>query len=124
MLSPGDLEDLIYVWLQFSKNYLMIPNARQASTPVYEWTMVHRQTGRRAIIQIKSGKTMVDVEGLVRAAKEADADAFAFAASGRYSINDHPEVQYVPLDHLTDFARGQKNLLPWRVARWFHGGRV
>lgn len=120
LLSPGDLEDLIYVWLQYSKGYVMVPNARQASTPVYEWTMVHRDTNRRAIIQIKSGKTPVEILGLLEAADDAEADAFAFAASGSYSVERDPQVTYLDLDELTDFANSQKALLPWRVARWFH----
>lgn len=120
ILSPGDLEDLIYVWLQYSESYVMVPNARQASTPVYEWTMIHRKTGRRAVIQIKSGKTPVDIEGLLEAAGEAGADALAFAANGGYSIESRPDVTYLSLEKLTDFARTHKELLPWRVARWFH----
>lgn len=119
ILSPEDLEDLVYVWLQYAKSYVMVPNARQASTPVYEWTMVHRDTGRRAIIQIKSGKTQVDIEGLLKAADEADADAIAFAASGNYSIQSHPDVSEISLEELTEFARSHQEFLPWRVARWF-----
>lgn len=119
ILSPGDLEDLIYVWLQYAESYVMVPNARQASTPVYEWTMVHRDTGRRAIVQMKSGNTQVDIEGLLEAATDAAADAIAFAASGNYSIESHPDVKYISLDELTAFARSHQELLPWRVARWF-----
>ena len=54
-LDPYDVEDLVYVWLQVARDFVALPRARQRDTPAYEWTMIHRGTGRRGIVQIKTG---------------------------------------------------------------------
>jgi hypothetical protein len=63
-LDPLDVEDLVYVWLQVARGYIALPRTRQPATPAYEWTMIHRQSRRRAIVQVKTGTEPVDLPAL------------------------------------------------------------
>ena len=78
-LDPYDVEDLVYVWLQVARDFVALPRARQRDTPAYEWTMIHRGTGRRGIVQIKTGSEPVDLQALANARADDETDTFAFA---------------------------------------------
>jgi hypothetical protein len=76
-LDPYDVEDLVYVWLQLARDYIALPRARQRDTPAYEWTMIHRHTGRRGIVQIKTGSEPVDLQTLADARADDETDTYA-----------------------------------------------
>jgi hypothetical protein len=123
-LDPQDLEDLVYMWLQITKNYTVLPKARQRDMPVYEWTMIHRSNGRPAIAQVKSGSESVDLVPLAKAASgNPDMATFAYAASGRYN-GDHGLVTHVITPtQLLNFAERYPDLLPPRVRTRFELAR-
>ncbi|MGA7704721.1 MAG: hypothetical protein WB998_07480 [Solirubrobacteraceae bacterium] len=119
-LDPYDVEDLVYVWLQMIKNYAVLPKARQRDMPAYEWTMIHRRTGRPAIAQVKTGSTSVDLTQLARAAKYAPGmDTYAYATSGRYEGDRSLVTAVIQDKQLLNFANRHADLLPPRVRTWF-----
>jgi len=118
-LAPFDVEDLVYVYLQAERDYLVLPASRRTDSLAYEYVMVHRPTGRLAIAQVKTGNVSLNVGDLARAARETDADAFAFSTDGRYHGADDGAVQRITDKALLDFAAHQPHLLPPRVRRWF-----
>ncbi len=118
-LDPIDLEDLLYVWFQYERGFLVVPGERSPSTPKYEWILIHRDTGKAAVVQVKSGGTEVDVEALHRTAKEMRAKAFVFSPEERYSERGWRGVEYVKPDDLRAFGFGNLRLLPPRVRHWF-----
>lgn len=118
-LDPYDVEDLIYVWMQVALGYIALPRARQRDTPVYEWSMLHPETERRGVVQVKTGDTPVDVVFLAAAIDPADTDAFAYATSGSYDGDDAGLIRRVDDAELIDFARDHGKLLSPRVRRWF-----
>lgn len=118
-LDPYDVEDLIYVWLQAERNYLALPRARQRDTPAYEWTMVHRDGTHRAIVQVKTGETPVDLPALASAAADARTKTYAFATSGKYLGSPGLVTELIESEALIAFASRTPKLLPPRVAGWF-----
>jgi hypothetical protein len=116
-LDPYDVEDLVYVWLQVARNYLALPRSRQRDTPAYEWTMIHRGSGRRGIVQVKTGSEPVDLAKLA-AAKVGNTATYAFATCGIYG-GDHGLVdEVIHGDELLSFASEHPGLLPPRVRSW------
>ena len=53
-----------------------MPRARRRDTPAYEWSMIHRDTRRRGIVQIKTGSTPVDLNELAAAVTDDSTDTF------------------------------------------------
>ncbi|MCW2962611.1 MAG: hypothetical protein JWM90_2998 [Thermoleophilia bacterium] len=115
MLDPYDVEDLIYVWLQVTMGYIALPRSRKRDTPVYEFSMLHAKSGRRGIVQVKTGRTPVDIDGLAKAL-DSDTDAFAFATSGRYAGADS-RVSVISENELLEFVAEHPQYLPERI-RW------
>jgi hypothetical protein len=118
-LDPYDLEDLIYVWMQVSKGYLALPNARRTDTPAYEWTMLHKRTHDSAILQVKSGDRDVDLDALAAAAPDKDTTLFAYSAAGRYTGSPSQDVICIKTGQLLAFVAKHCALLPPRVRTWF-----
>ena len=117
-LDPYDVEDLVYVWLQVVRGYLALPRARQRDMPAYEYTLIHRATGGRAIAQIKTGSIPVDLALLAAAATDETA-TFAFATSGGYVGDPASVTEVITSGELLEFVRRHRPLLPPRVRTWF-----
>jgi hypothetical protein len=118
-LDPYDVEDLVYVWLQVARGYVALPRARQRDTPAYEWTMIHKETGRRGIVQIKTGSDHVDLHALADARADDETDTFAFATCDTYDGDRQVVNEIIRQDDLLSFAAEHPGLLPPRVRTWF-----
>lgn len=118
-LDPYDVEDLIYVWLQIARGYLALPRARQRDMPAYEYTMIHRESGRRAIAQVKTGSTPVDLSALADAAVDRETDTYAYATSGNYQGDSSRVTEVIATAELLGFVQESEPLLPPRVGTWF-----
>ena len=122
LLSAEDVEDLIYVWMQVEGNYVALPRTRKRDTPGHEYPMRHRVTGRRGIVQVKTGSARVDLDAL-RGAGGGNSDLFAYATSGGYD-GDRAGVTVLDTDRLVRFMRDQPQLTPARVGALFDLVRV
>ena len=118
-LDPYDVEDLVYVWLQVARGYLALPRARQRDMPAYEYTMIHRESGKRAIAQIKTGSTPVDLAALAHAAVDRETDTYAFSTSSTYTGDSSLVTEVIAAEELLRFVRENEPLLPPRVRAWF-----
>lgn len=117
-LDPYDLEDLVYVWMQVALGYVALPRARQRDTPAYEWSMLHRESRHRGIVQIKTGETPVDLDALRAAVTDETTDVFAYSTSASYD-GDWGQVQRIKDEALLDFEIAHRHMLPDRVRYWF-----
>lgn len=118
-LDPYDVEDLVYVWLQVARGYVALPRSRQRDTPAYEWTMIHRQTRRKGIVQIKTGSDVVDLQALADARVDDHTDTFAFATCGNYAGSPDLVTEIITAPALLAFVAAEASLLPLRVRTMF-----
>ncbi len=118
-LDPYDVEDLVYVWLQVARDYVALPRARQRDTPAYEWTMLHRKTRRKGIVQIKTGADHVNLQALADVRTDEGTDTFAFATCGQYDGDRELVDEVIDPDELLAFVAEHPALLPDRVRTWF-----
>jgi hypothetical protein len=117
LLHPLDVEDLVCTFLQVREDYLVLPGSHRSDTPAHEQVLVSRADGHRAIVQVKTGDTFVDLE-LLRAAAADDTRAFAYSTTGKY-LGDPKGVQIIDEDELLEFACDTPQFLPRRVRRAF-----
>ena len=85
LLSPDDLEDVVGLYLQ-ARGYLILPSTCKRSTQAYEFVLIHKDTGERATIQVKSGHTGVDLSSF------ADDSEILFAGTGKNQITSCLEI--------------------------------
>ena len=111
-MSDGDIEDLVFIYLQFIGWYV-VPGTRRPTTSHYEFVLINRTTGKRAIVQVKSGNTSLN------AASYAGNDrTFLFAACESYGSDIPENVTILSRGELSEFMRGRPELLPSAVRTW------
>ena len=88
--------------------------------PAYEYTMIHRESGGRAIAQVKTGSTPVDLAALASAAVDGETDTYAYATSGGYTGDPTAVTEVITTEGLIRFVEEHEPLLPPRVRAWFH----
>lgn len=115
-MSDADIENLVFVYLQFLGWYVL-PGTRTATTAHYEFVLVNRETGERAVTQVKSGHTGID------AARYAREKAFLFATSGDYGTQRPQNVVIITREELDNFIRSMPQLLPRAMSNWIQIAR-
>ena len=58
-MSDADVENLVFVSLQVC-GWHVLPGTGSATTASYEFVLVNRDNGERAVVQVKSGNTWID----------------------------------------------------------------
>jgi len=111
-MSDADLENVVFVYLQVCGWYVL-PGTRRTDTPHYEYVLVHRTTGERAMAQVKSGQTAINA-----AIYRGEERTFLFSAIGAYGANVPNNVTIIDRRQLTDFMQEEPQLLPKAVATW------
>ena len=111
-MSAMDIESLVFVYLQFIGWYVL-PGTRAATTAHYEFVLINRETGQRALVQVKSGHVWIDA-----ASYAGEETTFLFAASGGYGANVPPNAVLIIRAELNRFMREQPHLLPRAVSTW------
>ncbi len=111
-MTDADIENVVVVYLQVIGWYVL-PGTRTATTAHYEFVLVNRETGERAVVQVKSGNTSIDASHYASEEK-----AFLFAASGNYGSSIPPNVAIITRQQLNKFMREMPHLLPRAVTTW------
>jgi hypothetical protein len=113
LIGSEDLEDLVAVYLQDRFDYLAVSRLR--STPGYEYVLSRRTDGSRAVVSVKSGQTPVDLDLLPSDTVDA---SYAYAVSGQYVGERHPNLTCIKTEELTEFIVERRAVLPERVVAW------
>ncbi|HYI00312.1 hypothetical protein [Hyalangium sp.] len=115
-LDPFDVEDLVFVYLQVKRDFLVLPGSRRTDSAAYEYVLIHRTTHEQAVVQIKTGSSTVDLDRLAKAAGSHH-QAFAFSTTGRYA-GPASRVELLSSESLLAFMKASPEFLPPRVKGW------
>lgn len=115
LLSADECEDLVALYLQLQRGYLVIPSTAKKSTVKYEFTLVHRHSGERATLQVKSGAEPLDRDKFAHLPVK---QVFLFSAQNRYEGHQSSRVECLDPEEIRDFAQQNEPLLPERIALW------
>jgi hypothetical protein len=121
LLHPLDVEDLVSLFLQVRHNYMVLPGSHRSDTPAYEQVLISRDDGHRAIVQVKTGATPVDLK-LLREAAGNDARSFAYSTTSSYT-GSRRGIAIIAEDELLAFASEHEQVLTTRVRRAFEYSR-
>lgn len=113
MIQDDDCEDIVGLFLQAKRNYVIIPSSNKKDTQAFEYVLKHRYTGKTALVQVKQGD--VDLDGNYGDREE---QIFLFTTEGR--VNDPSEnVVVLGKEQLFDFVLENRAVLPERILVWF-----
>lgn len=114
LLSPEDLEDVVAVYLQVVKRYIMFPSTCKTDTMAVECLFASPEDGRRVGVQVKSGRTAIDRDDYLA----FDGTMYLFAASGQYRGSPNPRCVCLAPDEMRSFVYQNRRIMPGRIQRW------
>lgn len=114
LLSSDDCEDLIGVYLQLEKNYLLIPSSCKNDTMNYEFELKHKKSGRSAVVQVKNGYVNLNSEDY----NNIDAEVFLFTTKGHYLGKRKENIHLIEPGKILEFIEKNENILPYKIQFW------
>ena len=110
LLSPRDLENLVALYLQSKEGYMMVPRTADYSAPKYKVALIHRD-GRRAVLQVKSGKVNLQADDYAEVADKVD-ELFLFTSEGIYEGEPGSGIRFLDSETIKTFANSHYHLMP------------
>lgn len=114
-LGSDATEDVVFIYLQ-TKGWLVVPNSRKADTMSFEFYLIHRETRERAIVQIKTGNTSLNVDEW----KDRPERVFLFQSNGLYFGDSYPSVVCIQPAEIEAFINENCDLLPASTLYWMN----
>ena len=116
LLSSEDLEDVVGLYLQHERGYMLIPSSRSRrnDTARYEYELVHRETGKRAFVQVKTGKERLNPDNYV----DSDGRYYLFCTGGYKREENNAKVETLKKKEVEDFMFNQKVKMPYYIRAW------
>lgn len=118
LISHEDCEDVVGLYLQVNLGYAVIPGTCKASTAGYEYVLTHRDTGAKAVVQVKQGSsTKLTTSHYAQFARYGE--VFLFNSQGLYENEEATErITCLALTDINAFVNDHYRVLPRRVQAW------
>jgi hypothetical protein len=115
LLSDGDCEDVIYVYLQ-ARGYIVFPSRRRRDLQAYEYVLVHKKTKREAIAQVKTGNAAIPVDAA--SWQQPVSEVYVFNPNECYLGKPGRKVVALRRRTIKRFMERHKDWLPPAVKTW------
>lgn len=112
-LDSEQTEDVIFIYLQ-TTGWIVVPNSRKADTMNYEFYLIRKEDHRRAVVQVKTGWTSLDVNQW----KETQEYVFLFQSNGQYRGHGQDNVVCIEPKAIEDFIYSNLDLMPKNISHW------
>lgn len=114
LLSADDIEDVVGLYLQYDRGYLLIPSTCKKGTARFEYFLVHRESGTTAAAQVKSGGVPLNKDDYAL----DEIAVYLFATSETYLGQDHSNVQCITRTQMEQFLVEERQVLPQNIKTW------
>ena len=115
-LLAEDVEEIISLYLQLEKNYLIYTSTNKIDTAKYEFVMTSKDGKEKCYTQVKTGNEILVPEDYVNLT-ENNNKVYLFTLGG-YKGKDINNVVCLKKDEILDFILKNKEILPNRIKYW------
>ncbi|MDX8411885.1 MAG: hypothetical protein R8K46_08490 [Mariprofundaceae bacterium] len=116
LIGPDDCEDIVGLYLQEEKGYRIIPSSCKSDTAKYEFVLRHKDTGHKAVVQVKQGKADLEIEEFSRLSD--DCVVYLFTSHGNYIGIQQENVHCLDRRTLSEFVTSKRCILSQRLNTW------
>ncbi|MFA6469261.1 MAG: hypothetical protein WCW35_10200 [Bacteroidota bacterium] len=114
LLSDEQVEDLIFLYLQFN-NWYVVPNSRKKDTMAYEYYLINKANYRRALVQAKTGNSFINFDDYL----ENKELIFLFQPNNCYSGRKRKGINIISKEILEVFIKQNRYIIPANILKWF-----
>ncbi len=117
LLSPDDLEDVVGLYLQVCKDYVLYPSTCKTDTQTYEYVLVSKIDSKLAFVQVKTGHSEIEIKNYESLAEWGI--VYLFSTSGSYTgKSSHQNIVCLPKKEVEQFLFNQRSMMPERIQKW------
>lgn len=115
LLTATELEDVVGIYLQVTHGYVMIPSSRSRrnNTIACEYELTSPANFKRALVQVKSGDVVLDIEEYNRTENN-----WILFTTGSYVGKSSDRVCIVERKDLEIFIKTHRDLMPESIQYW------
>lgn len=117
MFLPEDVEEVVGLYLQFEKNYLIYSSSNKIDTQTYEFVMVSRDGSHLCYSQVKTGNVSLDGNDYIHLTKGGN-KVYLFNVNQIYLNVDNINIIALNKNEIIDFIYSNKNIMPKRIKMW------
>lgn len=117
MFLPEDVEEIISLYLQCEKDYLIYSSTNKVDTEKYEFVAVSRDGSHLCYPQVKTGHVQLDFNEYDCLAQKGN-KVYLFAVSQNYIKNNNPDIVALTKDEIIDFVYKHKAIMLERIKMW------
>jgi len=117
LLSSEDLEDVVGLYLQLEKKFVLIPSSRGRNdeTLKYEFELMNEK-GERAVVQVKSGNTKINPKEYEK--ETFKGKIFLFSPAGYEYETKSDTIETLSKSAIEEFLKEYKEKLPLKIKIW------
>lgn len=114
LLSSEDCEDALALYLQYTYDYMIIPSSRKPDTMAYEFVLVNKKNGRKAVVQVKNGNNTLNADDFGK----LDEMVYLFTTKGKYLGKQTENIHFIDPATIREFLLQKTQLLPAKIKTW------
>ena len=114
LISADDCEDVLALYLQLTKGYLLIPSSCKSDMMNYEYELIHKETKARAVAQVKNGAVDLSTADF----SNIDSTVFLFTTKGNYIGNQNEKIVFIDPREIEEFIFSNVQILPTKIRNW------
>ena len=117
-LQAEDVEEIVCLYLQLNKNYLLYGSTNKISTEKYECVLVEKNNFSKCYPQVKTGNVALNGNDYVHLTENGN-KVYLFAVSQNYiKVANNNDIIYLDKNDILKFMTQNKKLLPERIQYW------
>lgn len=117
-LKAEDVEEIVCLYLQLNKNYLLYGSTNKISTEKYECVLVEKNNFSKCYPQVKTGNVSLNGNDYVHLTGNGN-KVYLFAVSQNYiKVANNSDIIYLDKNDILKFMTQNKKLLPERIQYW------
>lgn len=111
LLDDEETEDVVFLYLQ-REGWFVVPNSRKGDTMAYEFLLVHPESHRQAVTQVKTGNVVLRPSDYSEETKKEGKEVFLFQANDLYEGEPVPHITCIPREKIQAFIDREIAWLP------------
>lgn len=112
IVSSEDCEDIVALYLQKKYDYIIVPSSCKKSTMKYEFVMINKNDGDKAVVQVKNGYVDLNIDEY----SKLGVKVYLFTTKGKYLGRDNENIVCINPNEIESFIYENINIIPDRIS--------
>ncbi len=113
LISSDGCEDILGLYLQLKKGYIIIPSSCKSDTTNYEYELLNKKTKEKAVVQVKNGDVNLNTTDF----SNINSTIFLFTTKGKY-FGKKENIHFIDPKQMENFIFSNLKMMPSKIQNW------